>query len=79
MTKRDKYQTRNKAKTQNIKPKQPTSFYKIKYTTNNKTHNTSKAYHSQLGSRNLKFLLKIDHLHNHNPKYPQLSPRRKEK
>jgi len=40
-----------------------------------KHYYTQKTYnddHSPLDSRNPKFHLKIDHPHDHNPKYPQL-------
>ena len=42
-------------------------------------HNTTKGDHNQLSSTNPQFLLKIDHPHNHNPKYPQLCTKRKKK
>ena len=38
----------------------------------NYTQKTYKGDHSPLSSINLKFHIKIDHLNNHNPKYPQL-------
>jgi len=49
-------------------------------TTNNKTLPYTKAYkndHRELGSTNSKFQLKVDHPHNHNPKYSQLGTKGK--
>ena len=55
-------------------------FTKTLNTTNNKTqlYTKEKGDHSPLGSTNPKFHFKIDHPHNHNPKYPQLYTKIKE-
>ena len=44
-----------------------------------KTHKTNNRDHSQLGSTNLKFHLKIDDPDNYNHKYPQLCIKKKER